>query len=130
LATVQKKLVPCEQHYSDLNSSQITNIHEVQPCDKYFSRIDSMLLKHVPQLYQLFRNLDISSFGVAPPCYDPHKKRSFSTWTWRKMEDGGVWHQGQLGPDNTPDGMGVFIQPSSEVTISYYNASTHFSSGL
>ena len=61
--------------------------------DKYFSRVDSMLLKHVPKLYKLFKNLGISNFGPAPPCYDPRKKRSYSTWTWRKMESG-VWHQG------------------------------------
>ena len=88
-----------------------------------------MMLKHVPKAYKLWKSFGIRNYGAAPHCYDIHKGRTFSTWTWRKMETG-IWHQGELGADGMPDGMGVFITPTSDLSLGYYNAETDTCTGV
>ena len=89
---MQERLIPCEKHYVDLNNATImSKLHQVIPCERFFERLDSMMLKHVPKIYKFFKSLNINNFGVAPPSYDPLKKRTFSSWHWRRMESG-VFH--------------------------------------
>jgi len=89
LALVQERLIPCEKHYVDLNNAIImSSLHQVIPYERFFDRLDSMMLKHVPKIYKFYKSLNIKNFGLAPSSYDPLKQRTFSSWHWRKIDSG------------------------------------------
>jgi hypothetical protein len=41
-----------------------------------------------------------------------------------------VWHQGELGDDGKPDGMGAFIRSTSSVVLGFYHAETGIWNGI
>ena len=56
------------------------------PFSKFFEKVDWMVYKHLPKLYQAFKNLKITSFGEAPASYKPSSERRFTTWTYGQVE--------------------------------------------
>lgn len=75
--TLKKRLIPCEKYYENLNIKINDNLHHSLPFEKYFERIDYMIMKHVPKAYKLFKSLAIKNFGVPPSVHDFKKPRTF-----------------------------------------------------
>ena len=97
------------------------------PFSRYFQRLDFMVHKHIPKIYQLFKSLGIKNFGQPPPSFDPLKKRGFTTW--RKIQELG-YYQGELDHQGQPDGMGVAVMPNNAMRIGYHNDEQDESYGI
>lgn len=62
LQTFKDRLVPCESYYSKMSQAAAETIPDpisLNPFDKYFERLDLMVLKHIPKIYKLFKSLRI-----------------------------------------------------------------------
>ena len=97
------------------------------PFLRYFDKIDSMVLKHLPKIYKLYKGLNIQQFGQVPPCYKALGNRGFTSW--RKIEIGG-YYQGEVDHLDRPDGMGVVVQPGTAMVIGYHNEDTELGQGI
>ena len=62
LKTFKERLGPCEKYYARMNSESTAIIPDMMssnPFYRYFERIDSMVHKHLPKIYQFYKSLKI-----------------------------------------------------------------------
>ena len=88
----RERLEHVEDYYRNLlrqSEEMMADPTSENPFSKYFEKVDTMMLKHLPKIYRFYKDLQIKQFGLPPPCYNAFAARSFSTW--RKIESGGYY---------------------------------------